>query len=95
MFNDGGYVARLKVIYSLDGIRQPAITSNSAALLRKTEEIIISEDAEDVVVRIEKYAAFHWYLVHEDEDLDVEKECTKCYKVWGPVWKPHWDYVLC
>ena len=95
MYNDGGYVARLKVIYSLGGVRQPAITSNTAALLRRTEEVILPSDSEDVMVRIEKYAAFHWYLIAEDDNLEVDKECTKCYKTWGTVIKPHWDYLLC
>jgi hypothetical protein len=93
--NEGFYIARIKVVYSLDGVRQPAITSNIARLLEKTDDIVIPFESTDISVKLEKFTTFEWKLIHEDVKLGVKTECLKCYKTWGSLFKTRWDYLFC
>ncbi|RMZ96451.1 neurogenic locus notch -like protein [Brachionus plicatilis] len=91
--NDGAYVARFKLMYSIDGITQPLEVSNSIAA-RQTQSITIPYFAKDLVVISEKLF-FDWYTIFTDTGINMQTKCTKCYKVWGAVTNPQWDYLLC
>lgn len=91
--NDGAYVARFKLMYSIDGITQPLKVSHSI-IARTTRSITIPYYAKDLVVISEKLF-FDWFPIFTDTNINMQTKCTKCYKVWGAVTNPKWDYLLC
>lgn len=91
--NDGAYVARFKLMYSIDGITQPLMVSNNI-VARNTKSITIPYYARNLVVIVEKLF-FDWFPILTDTNINMQTKCTKCYKVWGAVTNPKWDYLLC
>ncbi len=47
-----------------------------------------------IVVSLEKLG-FNWAGIFQDTDINTANYCTKCYKVWGDVTTPKWDYIDC
>lgn len=92
--NDGFFAARLKVQYSLDGIVQPLLTSHGLPFIGQTAEFTIPYYATDIVVYAERLVLY-WIQTFEDTGINTLTRCTKCYKLWGVVGDPHWDYLLC
>ena len=85
----------MKVSYSLNNVRLPAITSNVVSTFHRSEEITLPPNSNNVLVKIELLKSFSWKLIHQDENLGVSTECKKCYKTWGTIFKPRWDYLFC
>ncbi len=96
LLNDGIYTSRFRVEYSVDGIRQPMITSDSLPFVGQRTKVIIPYYARDVKITLERlgfvYAPFHQEVLPQST---IATSCTKCFKVWGAVTDPKWDYIEC
>ena len=92
--NDGAYTARFRVAYTIDGIKQAVIYSPNLPFIGNTAYITIPYYSKDIVVSVERYG-FTWAGIFQDSGIDVAKQCTKCYKTWGVVTDPKWDYIVC
>lgn len=92
--NDGFYTARLQVQYSLDNIVQPLLVSGNLPFIGQTASFTLPYYAQDITVIAERLG-FTWANIFQDTGINTATRCTKCYKVWGAVTDPHWDYLLC
>ncbi len=92
--NDGAYTARFRVAYTIDGIQQGVIFSPNLPFIGNTAYITIPYYSKNIVVSVERLG-FTWAGIFQDTGIDVAKQCTKCYKVWGAVTDPRWDYLEC
>lgn len=92
--NDGAFTARFRVVYSIDGEVQPELQSSNMPWIGQKRTIEIPHFATDIHVYLERLG-FYWSLIHEDTGISTETYCTKCYKVWGAVTHPKWDYLQC
>jgi hypothetical protein len=81
-------------MYSLDGVEQEAIQSSNMPFIGQERSIEIPFFATGVRVAIERLG-FYWSTIAEDSGINTEEYCTKCYKVWGAVTNPKWDYLEC
>lgn len=92
--NDGLYTARFRVDYTVDGIRQPQIVSDSLAFVNTKTSVTLPFYARNIQVTLERlgftYAPFAQETLPQNV---VASSCTKCYKVWGAVTDPKWDYI--
>ncbi len=94
MLNDGAYTARLRVIYTIDGIQQPMYVSPNLPIIGNRASVTIPWYARDIFVTGEKLFV-NWYTIFSETGLNTTNACTKCYKTWGVVTNPQWDYYLC
>ena len=92
--NDGLYTAKFRVQYTIDGITQPVIYSPSLPFIGNTAYITIPYYAKDIIVSIERLG-FQWAGIVQDSNINTAVQCTKCYKTWGVVSDPKWDYIVC
>jgi hypothetical protein len=94
LLNDGAYTARLRVSYVIDGIQQPFYVSNGLLFIGNSVTTTIPWYATNVTVFGEKLF-INYYNIFTDTGLNMTTSCTKCYKVWGAVTNPFWDYYAC
>lgn len=92
--NDGAFTARFRVVYSIDGQVQPELKSSNMPWIGQKRTIEIPHFATDIHVFLERYG-FYWTVIHEDTGISTDAYCTKCYKIWGAVTHPKWDYLEC
>ena len=92
--NDGLYTARFRVQYTIDGIQQPLYISESLPFIGNTASVTIPYFAKDIIVSLERLG-FQWAGIVQDSNINTATQCTKCYKTWGVVSDPKWDYLEC
>ncbi len=92
--NDGAFTGRFKVYYTIDNIVQPLFTSESMPFINQKKSVEIPWYSQNIVVYLERLG-FSWSTFAEDTSIDTSIYCTKCYKMWGAVTSPRWDYVSC
>jgi hypothetical protein len=92
--NDGLYTSRFLVQYKIDGIQQPLYVSPSLPFIGNTASVTIPYFATDINVTLERLG-FTWGGIIRDTNINTVTQCTKCYKTWGVVTDPRWDYLLC
>jgi hypothetical protein len=72
------------------------ITSDSLAFVGQRANVIIPYYARDVKVTLERLGFVYTPIAQELLPQSViATSCTKCYKVWGAVTDPKWDYIDC
>lgn len=94
ILNDGAFTARMRVGYVIDGVQQPLWTSANLPIIGNTAEVTIPWYSTDIVVSLERLG-FNWAGIVQDTGINSNNWCTKCYKVWGDVSNPKWDYTDC
>ena len=94
VLNDGAFTARFKVHHSIDGILQPIYVSDTMPFIGQKQSIEIPWYSQDIMVSLERLG-FSWSEIKLDSNVDPTYYCTKCYKVWGSVTNPSWDYMDC
>lgn len=94
LLNDGAYTARFKVRYYVDGIRQPLRISNSLPTIGGRASVTLPWYATDILVILENLGG-DWSTIATDTYINNFNYCNKCYKVWGGVATPSWDYINC
>ena len=92
--NDGAFTTRFRIKYSIDNIQQPIYVSREMAFVGEVTRVTLPWYVTNLVVSLEALG-FSWYLVHADTYINTLNYCTKCYKVWGDVSNPRWDYIDC
>ena len=94
LLNDGAFTARLYVKYTIDGILQPVFASGPLPFIGQSATVTIPYYAENIFVAGQKLF-ISYYNIFEDTGLNTSVSCNKCYKVWGVVTGPSWDYYTC
>ncbi len=96
MLNDGAYTARFRVDYTIDNIKQAQLVSDSMAFIGQRTSVLLPYYACNIKVTLERIG-FTWASFATDSlpQSTVQNSCIKCYKVWGAVTDPKWDYIDC
>ncbi len=94
LLNEGAYTARMRVSYKIDGVQQPLWTSPNLPIIGNRAEVTIPWYSTDILVSLERLG-FNWAGIVQDTGIDSAHWCNKCYKVWGDVSNPKWDYNDC
>ena len=84
----------MRVSYAIDGVNQPIWVSKSLPFIGNTAFVILPWYSTDIVVSLERLG-FNWAGIVSDTGINSKNWCNKCYKVWGDVSNPKWDYVEC
>lgn len=89
--NDGGYVARFSVSYTLDGQR---FTKESGDFtLGVNKEVEIPAGATDVALKVEEaWFIASWSTIFAE---NFDGPVSKCYKIWGTTLDPAWEEIEC
>lgn len=90
--NTGAFVARFKVSYKVDGVWQPPITSQEMAIIGNFDRVVVPWYSSEIQVDLERLGGT-WSRIALDTSIDGG--CAKCYKLWGGVSTPSWDYIEC
>jgi hypothetical protein len=94
LLNNGAYTARMRVSYVIDGILQPNYVSRGLAIIGDSATVTIPWYSTNITVYGEKLFVLY-YNIFTDTGINTTAACTKCYKVWGAVTNPYWDYYVC
>ena len=84
----------MKIFYTIDNINQPIYVSKDISFVGETVSATIPWFSKNIVVSGEGLG-FSWYTIFTDSNINTAQYCTKCYKVWGDVSNPRWDYIAC
>lgn len=88
--NDGGYIARFSVEYSINGKQSTEKTGDFPLGTKKS--LGIPSAATDIILTVEEYTGFSWNTIFT---LGFGAPVIKCYKIWGTTFGPSWEEVKC